>query len=52
MIYVCIENDRITNRVVCNDPEFADRMGWIQNDEWQIGWVRDGDNFVPEQEQE
>jgi hypothetical protein len=52
MIYVIIENDTITNRVVCDDPAFAAQMNWVQNDTWQINWVRDGDDFVPPPETE
>lgn len=50
MIYVIIENDTIVNRVVCDNPEFAESQGWVQNDTWQIGWVRDGDTFMPAEE--
>ena len=52
MIYVIIQGDTIVNRVVCNDSTFAIAQGWIQNDAWQIGWIRDGEAFVPPPEPE
>lgn len=45
MIYVVIENDTIVNLVVCDDEQLAQSQGWIQNDQWQIGWVRSGESF-------
>lgn len=46
MIYVIVENDVITNRTECDNPDFASSQGWVPDDNYGIGWVRDGETFV------
>lgn len=51
MVYIIVENDVIVNRVVCNDSQFAESQGWEVDDNFAIGWVRDGDTFAPVEEE-
>lgn len=46
MIYVIVENGVIVNRVICDDPAFAQAQGWIQADEYSIGMIQDGETFI------
>ncbi|MFV1942747.1 DUF4376 domain-containing protein [Pseudomonas luteola] len=41
--------DGIVTNVVVSEPAFAAEMGWIMEDEAQIGWTYDGETFTPPQ---
>nr|WP_019365844.1 DUF4376 domain-containing protein [Pseudomonas luteola] len=41
--------DGVVTNVVVSEPAFAAEMGWIMEDEAQIGWIYDGETFTPPQ---
>lgn len=50
--YAEITDGKVTNVAVCDDPSFAEQMGWIGsidtlNPEPGVGWTYDGTTWTP-----